>query len=283
MGESGLHGQIGRLRAAVHGLGGVARTSSLQRSGWSRYVISEAVRAGAVTRVRRDWIALPGADPDLLAAARGGVVLSCITHAKRAGLWVADADRLHVASSPHGASPRIVAAVHWAEPVVPRHPDSLVDRIENTLALVATCQPHESALAIWESALRRGAVSREILRGLALPLAARRLLDEAWSHADSGLETIFSVRLRWLGVRILPQAWILGHRVDFLIGERLVIQIDGGHHVGAQRTGDIRHDALLLLHGFHVIRLSYEQVMADWPSVQDTITRAIGLGLHLAA
>ena len=81
----------------------------------------------------------------------------------------------------------------------------------------------------------------------------------------------------------MPQIWILGHRVDFLIGERLVVQIDGGHHVGSQRTSDIAHDAALMAAGYHVIRLSYEQIIDDWPTVQDMIARAVAAGLHLAA
>lgn len=73
-----------------------------------------------------------------------------------------------------------------------------------------------------------------------------------------------------------------GHRVDFLIGDRLVLQIDGGHHVGAQREADIAHDAVLRLHGYTVIRVGYAQVTERWPEVQDRILRAIAQGLHLA-
>ncbi|WP_229702685.1 endonuclease domain-containing protein [Microbacterium murale] len=116
-----------------------------------------------------------------------------------------------------------------------------------------------------------------------LPPAARRLLADARPFADAGTESIFRTRLSWLNTPITPQVWILGHRVDFLIGERLVVQIDGGHHVGAQRTSDIAHDALLKLNGYHVIRISYEQLMNQWAVVQATILAAIGQRLHLSA
>src|SRR5690606_34658000 len=65
--------------------------------------------------------------------------------------------------------------------------------------------------------------------------------------ADAGTETYLRSRLRWLKLRILIQIWVAGHRVDALIGDRLVLQIDGKHHVGAQRSEDIRHDAELRL------------------------------------
>ena len=82
---------------------------------------------------------------------------------------------------------------------------------------------------------------------------------------------------------MLTQIWIAGHRVDTLIGDRLVVQIDGAHHVGAQRSEDIRHDAELRLMGYTVIRVSYTQIMFEWHMVQDLIMRAVAQGLHLAS
>jgi len=90
------------------------------------------------------------------------------------------------------------------------------------------------------------------------------------------------VRLRWVRVRILHQVWVAGHRVDFLIGKRLVVQIDGGHHVGAQRDADVAHDAALMLRGYHVLRFSYGQIVEDWPAVQSVVMRAIAQRRHLA-
>ncbi|WP_345750212.1 endonuclease domain-containing protein [Microbacterium rhizophilus] len=112
--------------------------------------------------------------------------------------------------------------------------------------------------------------------------AARRLLSEISPWLDSGLETFVFTRLRWLRIRTHPQVVLLGRRVDFLIGDRRVLQIDGGHHVGAQREDDIAHDALLRLHGYTVIRVGCFQVTDRWPEVQDLLLRAIAQGLHLA-
>ena len=80
---------------------------------------------------------------------------------------------------------------------------------------------------------------------------------------------------------ITPQVWLAGHRVDFLIGDRLVLQIDGSTHVGAQRDSDIRHDAQLMLLGYHVIRVGYDQVVNRWHEVQSHVQRAVAQGLHL--
>lgn len=266
----------------VRRAGGVARTRSLCASGASKHRIAAAVADGALIRPGRGWVALPDADADLVSAAHFGVVLTCVTQAQRLGLWVLDASRPHVAALPHAHVRPTVARVHWATPVVPRHPDSLVDCVENVLTLVAQCRPREEALAIWESALHQRAVDRDVLARLPLPPAGRELLAVATPWSMSGLESFVPERLRWLRLSIVPQAWVLGHRVDFLIGERLVLQIDGGHHVGRQREEDIAHDAELMLRGFHVIRVGYFQVVDRWPEVQDLVMRAVAVGLHRA-
>ncbi|WP_241493716.1 endonuclease domain-containing protein [Microbacterium testaceum] len=264
--------------------GGVVRGARLKEEGLSWRAVAEAVDGGHLLRIRRSWLALPDADPTLRAAARAGVIVSCLSAAEHRGLWVARGRGMHVAAAPHAGRIDVAAGtrVHRSRPAVPRHPDALVDALENVLVLVATCIPREEALVVWESALNKHLVSREALTRLDLPGRARSILEEVQPFADSGLETIIVVRLRWLGLRLLPQAFLHGHRVDLLIGERLVLQIDGAHHVGAQRAEDIRHDAVLTLNGYHVIRVGYHQVMDDWPSVQYLITRAVAQGLHLA-
>lgn len=266
-------------------LGGVVRTQRLRAQGVSRTALEREVDAGHLVRIRRGWVATKDADPVLVAAARAGVVVTCISQAARLDLWVHEKpDRFHVGADPHGSGGKTERAhVHWSEPMLPRHPDALVDPIENVLALVADCEPFERALATWESALNKGLVTVAGLAEYPWKGAARNLLNRANPFADAGTETYFRERLSWLKLRLLIQTWIAGHRVDVLIGGRLVLQIDGKHHVGAQRSEDIRHDAELRLMGYHVIRVSYQQLMHDWPAVQDLIMRAVAQGLHLAS
>lgn len=271
------------VAAAIVARGGVARSRSVRAAGCSEHEIRRAVAPGEVVRVRKGWLAVPDADADLVRAARAGVVLTCVTQARRLGLWVAAgrAEAVHVAAPAHSGSVRVAAArVHWAQPVLPRDPAVLADPVENVLALVAACQPRESALVIWESAYNRGLVDRAAMLRLPLSAVARELAATATPWSDSGLETIVITRLAWLGVPIRPQVWIEGHRVDFLIGDRLVLQVDGGHHVGAQRRSDIRHDAALALLGYHVIRVDYVQITERWHEVAEVVQRAIAQGLH---
>ena len=271
------------VSSEVRRLGGVVRTATLLRLGCTRYEIAQAVSRSLVLRVARGWVALPHADPLLLLAARHNVTVSCISRAKRLGLWVLDNDRPHVASLPNGPpirDPHVV--VHRHRPLEPRHPDRLEDSLINTLVLVTTCVPHEEAVAIWDSALNKKLTDLHALNQLPLPARARRVLRDATPLADSGLETYLRQRLGWTGVPFRMQVWLFGHRVDLLLGERLVLQVDGGHHVGAQRDSDNAHDALLRLRGYTVIRISYRQLIHEWPLIQDLITHAIANGLHHA-
>lgn len=272
------------LLAFVRRADGVVRRPAVIDAGFCPRMVAAAVANGRLIVPRRGWIAVPDADPDLLAAARAGVVLTCITSARRRGLWVLADARPHVAAPPTASRLDLpTSKVHWCRPAVPRPPGALEDGILNTLLIVAECQPFEVALAIWESALNSRVVEKAELARLPLRPAARRLLEVATPFSDSGLETFVGPRLAWMRVPVRPQIWIHGHRVDFLIGDRLILQIDGGHHVGLQRTQDVTHDAALMLLGFHVIRVTYVQVVERWHEVQDLIMRAVAQGLHRAA
>lgn len=264
-------------------LGGITRTQLLTDRGCTDHAIRRGVRTGVLVRPRRGWVGFASSPPELLRAARHGVIVTCLSQASHLGLWSVGTGEQHVAASHRGLRlSELPEVVHWHRPIVARAPGQLRDSVENTLQYVAVCQPHDTALAVWESALRKGLTNYSALSELPLRGIARKLLEECTPFADSGLETIFRTQLNWLPIPITPQVKLFGHRVDFLIGDRLVVQIDGGTHVGAQRTSDIRHDALLLEHGYRVLRFGYEQIRFRWPEVQRTVLQAIARGHHVA-
>lgn len=262
---------------------GVLPTSELRRGGWTKHKIAVEVSRGRLLRIRRGWVAVPNADPDLVRAASLGVLIGCVSQAARLGLWHNDAAEPHYCVRTGGAKQKPNGVMHWAAPLVPRAPDLVEDSIENVLNTVAHCQMFEEAVAIWDSALNKRLVEWSALGRLQLKGVAKEVHAASSMFADSGLESYVRLRLAWLKVSVTAQAWVLGHRVDFLLGRRLILQIDGSQHVGAQRTKDDEHDAKVALLGFHVIRVTYAQVMYDWPAVQHRIMIAIGQGLHLAS
>lgn len=266
---------------------GIAHTQQALRAGFTRHAIRAAVDLGAVGRVRRDWIALPDAPAELRAAAELGGRLACLSAVRRLGLWHL-ADGLEHFSAAHSAGHTAVGPgqrMHWSiGPVVAtRH--TLVEPIENALVHVADCQPFENALAVWDSALNTKLVTPHHLARLRLRTRAANAVREAMSSlSDSGIETIPLARLDALGITVRQQVLLAGHRVDGLIGQRLVLQIDGytHHSSAAQRGADIAHDRALTLLGYTVLRVDYRQVLFDWPSVEADILRAMAQGLHEA-
>lgn len=272
---------MGLLRT-VRSSGGFARTAHLREHGHSARSIGAAVHAGLLVRPRRGWVALPSLEPMLLFAVRHGVLLTCVTQARRLGIWVSeDPPSPHVAARTTGLHIDAKARVHWSGPPMPRPSTSLEDSVPNVLFHIAECLPFEHALASWESALNTGRTDLQLLSSLRLPPRATQVLAQCTPFADSGLETLFRTRLRWLRMPVRAQTWLQGHRVDFLIGDRLVVQIDGKQHAGAQRISDNKHDAELQARGYHVIRVSYAEVMFEWHAVQEAILLAIASGLHL--
>lgn len=266
---------------------GIAHSTDAARAGFTRYSIEAAVKAGAVERIRRRWLATADAPADLRVAAAHGARLTCLSVAARRSLWHLADDRTHLSVPPNaGHFAAGEHRAHWGGGPVQTPRYALVEPLENALVHVADCQPFENALAVWESALNKGLVHTEYLDGLTLRSAsARRVRAASASLSDSGIETIPRARLERIGIRMRQQVVLDGHRVDGLIGERLVLQIDGFnyHSTPEQRRKDIAGDRRLALRGYTVLRYDYTQILFTWPVVEAEILAAMARGLHLAA
>jgi very-short-patch-repair endonuclease len=137
------------------------------------------------------------------------------------------------------------------------------------------------ALVLWESAANIEKLAGDYLRGLAwASRAARNLAAQVTGLSDSGLETLLVEPLRRAGLRVRQQIVLAGRPVDLVIGDRLVVQLDGYafHSSSAQRSSDIAHDAQLRLRGYTVLRFSYAQVVHDAANVLLTLRRAVAAG-----
>ena len=274
-----------RLHSWLDQSDGIRHAEEALAAGFTRYAIGAAVAGGAVVRIRR-WLATPKAAPELRRAAAVSGRVACLSAAHHHGLWTLSDQRTHLAV-PHGASRFDAgdAAVHWGAPMIAPHPFELVEPVVDALVRIADCQPLDVALATWESALRSRRVDATYLQRLRLrSTAARRVRDGASQLSDSGLESIPVARLRRIGLELRQQVMIDGHPVDILIGERLVLQIDGFafHRTAAQRERDLAQDRRLALLGYTVFRYSYADVLYRWPTVESEVRHAIAAGLHRA-
>jgi very-short-patch-repair endonuclease len=274
-------------------LGGIVHRRVLYEAGATREAVRASLRRGQLVSVRRDWVATPACSPALRRAVQIGGRLTCLSAAAHLELWTIDDGRFHVAAPPTASrlalppaisgAPRL-EVVHWSAPPVKVTTRIAIDPIENALVAVARCQPHESAVATIDSALNKKLVRRSQLLRLATKIGGRfaAAVAESDARADSGIETLPRLRLARRGVEMVPQVEVDGHKVDGLIGERLVLQFDGDpfHSTKEQRQRDREEDARLVLQGFSVLRYGYADVFERWHRTEEQILSAMAQGLH---
>ena len=263
---------------------GVAHSSQLLIAGYTHRQIADAVASADLRRVRRSWLVRPDADERRAKAAEVGGRATCLSAAGLQGLWVSDHSGTHVAvqaTASRNAADGV--HLHWASGPAPVTRTIVEEPIINVLFHVARCVPPHDALAVWESAIRKGKASAESLQRVAWrSTAAVRLAQVVGELSDSGMETRFVRGMLEVGVKVRQQVRVDGHRVDGLIGEALLVQLDGFefHSSAADRRRDMEADARLALRGYTVLRFDYFQVFFRWDYVAETILTAIAQGVH---
>lgn len=273
---------------------GIVTLGELEAHGFRRRERESALGSGALLRVRNGWFAIPGAEPDVVRSVRLGGRLTCGNALRIHGLWVVDDAALHVAVRGNAARLRDPddrrrewdrarsgnVVLHWRQEAA--HPVP-IDDMSSALDQFARCAPFENVVATLDSALNKRAASMAALESLLRPtLESARILRALDAGAQSGTESLARVRLRSLGLTVRTQVPIAGvGRVDLLVGERLVVEIDSvSHHLGEQYERDRLRDLELVRQGFIVIRASYRTVMYDWEILEAAIRQIVSRGEH---
>ncbi|WP_179229106.1 type IV toxin-antitoxin system AbiEi family antitoxin domain-containing protein [Parenemella sanctibonifatiensis] len=259
----------------------VIRTAELRRDGWSDWKIRKAAARGDLVRLRRGWYADgSSSDPDLINAVRQGGAISCITALERLGVFVPSHSTPHVRRTERSYRRRGGCRAHGChEPVL-----GGVDDIHTALRCAIRCMTPEWILVIVESIhVQELMTMSHILDAVAgAPRWVLQLLERL-DQAESGTETLVRLWLRRLGIKMTCQVTIVGvGRVDLLIGQRLVIEVDGFeyHSSPEQFEKDRQRDRRLVALGYLVVRLSYRQVMENWDEVLPDILRIIRTRAH---
>jgi len=276
-------------------LGDLAATHELNRRGHTQAGIRAAVQGGRIIRVRTGWYGPRDLDPRLAKAARVGGRLTCSSAAEFLGLWMpAVSDDLHVAVLDRACQLRTsndylrrLSSDDEAPVVVHWHDDrQLGTRMlvspQTMLAHIIECQSAEFAFVVAESVLRERLMSPSAFRRFvqSCPRRIRRDLERATAQSGSGSESIFGYRVHRLGIRFRQQVQIGEDRVDFLIGDCLVVEIDSfAHHTLLENA---RRDARLGAKNYLVLRFMLTQIEDEWDSVQAAVQAAIVRGDHLA-
>lgn len=249
---------------------GLMTTSDLRRSGLRRSAIAAAVRSGSIARVRRGTYAVRGTCRAVREAAAHGGVLGCVSAARHLGLWtLAPEGETHV--------------WHWdAAPSRGRLAAASVPRI---LRQIWLCRGVEEFFVAVESALHLGMLTPEGRAWLQRTCGdgAREALEAAGADSESGLESLLRWRLRDTGVSLRAQVVITGvGRVDFLLGDRLILEADGAEHHGSApaRHRDLLRDANAAAWGYVTLRFEDAMIVHDWDTVRAAVDGLLAAGIH---
>ncbi|MBW8764382.1 MAG: DUF559 domain-containing protein [Microbacterium sp.] len=267
-------------RATLISLGGIARGTTLQAHGISRPRLSRAVRDGEVERLRPGVFGTTSVHAEVRSATQHGGALTCAVALRKHGVWVLNDDlRPHVWVGRRGRRFEHRGCRCTSHYFLGDVPLGVVD-IETALLQLHQCEGDESFFASLESALNLRKLSRAAALRIrrALPALARWLVDIARSDAQSGLESLLRLRLHIIGIVLASQVQIPGvGRVDFVVGDRLIIEVDGkeNHSGPDRRHDDLVRDAAASRLGYETLRFTYAQVVHDWSTVQAAILAAM--------
>ncbi|WP_411698656.1 endonuclease domain-containing protein [Conyzicola sp.] len=284
------------ITQSVRRRGGLTATYELYAEGHTQRGLAAAVHSGSLVRVRQGWYALSDTSPALVQAVRVGGRLTGLSALELQGFWSYPTDELHVAVHPHDArlrtrldksrrlanEPNPRTCVHWrAGGGGSRFMLDPIASLEDVMA----CQDPHVVVALADSVLfkRPQLTSDWLALASAAPRSHRTYLGAVDGLCESGTESIFFFRIRHLGLTIARQVKVAGvGRVDFRIGPKLVIEVDGAayHTDPAAFHRDRHRDAVLSRLGYRVLRFSYYQVLFAWEEVEAALIGALLRGDH---
>lgn len=266
---------------ALERLGGIADARSLLRL-TTRRRVRRALREGLMAQGSRGRYVLPTASDAHAKAAELSAVVSLRSAAAHYG-WelktqpgVPELTIRRKRNLP--AEQRKGVRLLWVD--LP--PDDLRQGVTTPLRTVIDCARHlpfDEALAIADSALRSGLVTRADFDGAFVQGggagSVRRVLEAADGRATNAFESVLRALCLLAGLDVVPQLGLdLGtgtiHPDLVDLARKVALEADSWtFHTGrkAHRRDCARYN-LLVLRGWRVLRFTWEQVMHDQPYVR---------------
>ncbi|MEV6284226.1 DUF559 domain-containing protein [Kribbella sp. NPDC051770] len=276
--------EVGEVLARRGGSAGFADLRAVV----SARAIRAALAAGTIRRVAKGVYALPEAPAALTAARSQGGAVSHLSAAQHWRMGVLSAPALPHVTVPVGRQRRragLPCVLHWSDvPVL----DDVTTPVRTVLDCARTL-PLSDALSVADSALHLGLVDHAELSDASARLVGpnrrriQRVVGLADGRAESVLESALRVILIEAGIDgFEPQVQVrsagfsarldLGHR-----RRRIALEADGFEHHGTRKAlvRDCRRLVNLSLHGWLVLRFSWEDVMYDPEWVVEAVLAAL--------
>ncbi|GAA4666886.1 hypothetical protein GCM10025780_06000 [Frondihabitans cladoniiphilus] len=269
------------MQQLVDALGGFVTRADLCGQGIKDRQLSEAVRSGAVRRLRRgQYTTLPDSDPRVAAVRLGGRLTS-VSVLSRLGAWLWQKPALHISVPRNARRPRGLpngAVVYWDGPeVVERGTVAEADQ-RDALTRAIRDLPFDEAVAVFDWALQSRKFPREhVIEVISLlPSCRSRIVEWVDPNAESLIESIVRTRLRQLGYRLQAQVPLAnGQFIDLVLEGFLAIEVDGRRFHEDRFEADRSKDLVITTEGRHVLRLTYSHVRHEWPRVVDAVAAAV--------
>ncbi len=276
---------------------GVAHVAAFDEAGITRRQVAALRGRGVIERPRIGWYVDPTLPWQAKRAVRVGGTADCVTSAELWGLPVPPGShqRLHVHVAEHEGPLRHNRDRTWVLRSVEDDGEVEVHRgirreptlegragLVDTLLVLAGCVPLDWFVAALDAARHAPRGARPLLgeqdfeRVVAqLPRRLRAIAYLVDDRAESCLETLLRLAMlrRGIGPVVLQAQVHPRHRVDFLVGDRLIIEADGEafHDPERDRVRDAELEAL----GYRVLRFSYQRIVTDLEAVLDEIETAL--------
>lgn len=277
---------------------GVGTTAQWERAGISQTDLRRGLQHGRFTRLKRDWYAHCDADPIAIAAVSRDGAISCLSALHHYRVWLPPhAPKLHLRGNgnAHRRHPGRYCSEYVRRPQPVR---SVLDDPLLALRHALRCLDPEGIVVVCDSLFntslraRAGHPVAEILTPTEVasafdgaPARITACLGRCDARAASGTETMVRLRLRAKNVKVGVQVHIPGYgHADLMVGERLVIEVDSKeHHTGIESyREDRRRDRVAARSGLLHMRLTYENVVYQWPETEECILATVRAGLHRA-
>lgn len=277
---------------ALERLGGIAGARELRRL-TTRRRIRSGVRQGRIVRPARGRYALPTASDAQQSAALLTAVVCLRSAAAHHGWELKTQPPVPEVMVRRGRKlsieQRTGVTIHWSNLA----DDQVEDGVTTPVRTVVDCArvlPFDEALAIADSALRAGSVTRDELDAIDVRGAGADAVRLVLRHADGRAANPFESVLRALcveaGIAVEPQAALqlgTGEVHPDLVCHVLRVALEADswtfHTSRKAHRRDCSRYNLLVLRGWRVLRFTWEQVMHDQAYVRwvlAELTRGVG-------
>lgn len=237
-----------------------------------------------MVRLRRNRYAHHGIEQNVADAARVGGRLTCLSLLQVLGIFVLQADELHIQVSRNGSRLGVAQSspqrVHWVERMEQEflHATSLRAAVGHSVR----CQTPRASVATLDSLVHHQLITVSELASLfeELPARFRTLLQLVDASSASGPETFVRLMLRAMGVRFETQVRIEGAGyVDFVVDGWLIIECDSKefHEGWAKQKQDRGRDLAAARLGYVTIRPLATDILHHTDTVQQAVREVLAV------